>query len=134
MNVFTYGSLMYHRVWSRVVAATYPQKSGAVYGFQRLRVKNEPYPGLIKGNDVVDGIIYFGVTTADLARLDKFEGRLYKRVEVEVTGADGEQAPAWVYVIRDEFRELLDGPWSKTEFEQEGLAEFEARYGGFEEG
>ena len=104
-----------------------------VNGFQRLNVKNEQYPGLIKGNDIVDGVIYFNLTVVDLARLDRFEGELYRREEVEVVCEDGEKVPAFVYIIRDVYRGILDGPWSKTEFELTGLAEFEAKYVGFDE-
>ena len=131
MNVFTYGSLMYDRVWSRVVAQTCAKKSGVVQGFQRLRVKNERYPGLVRGNDVVDGVVYFDLTHTDLARLDSFEGKLYQREEVEVLCEDREKVKAFVYVIRDEFKGVLDGEWSLEEFEKTGLTEFEEKYIGF---
>ena len=120
MNVFTYGSLMYDSVWAKVVTQTYRQKSGVVHGFQRLRVKNEKYPGLIKGNGVVEGIINFDIEAEDLARLDIFEGDLYKREAVEALDADGEKTIAFVYLIRDEFKSVLDGEWSKAEFERTG--------------
>jgi gamma-glutamylcyclotransferase (GGCT)/AIG2-like uncharacterized protein YtfP len=132
MNIFTYGSLMYDRVWSRVVTQTYQKKTGAVQSFQRLKVKNEQYPGLIKGDGDVEGVVYFDISARDFARLDNFEGKLYQREEVNAICADGILAPAFVYVIRDEFKEILNGEWSKEEFEREGLAEFEARYVGFD--
>ena len=131
MNVFTYGSLMYDSIWSRVVAGTYPKKSGVVQGFERLKVRNEPYPGLIRGQDVVEGVVHFDLTAQDVARLDRFEGELYQREEVEVVCEDGERTPALVYVVRDEFKWILAGQWSPVEFEQAGLAEFAERYVGF---
>jgi gamma-glutamylcyclotransferase (GGCT)/AIG2-like uncharacterized protein YtfP len=131
MNVFTYGSLMYDSVWSRVVAGTYPKKSGVVKGFARLKVRNEQYPGLIRGHDVVDGVVYFDLTAQDVARLDRFEGELYQREEVEVVCEDEERAPALVYLIRDEYKWILGDQWSPVEFEQAGLAEFTERYVGF---
>jgi len=123
---------MYDRVWSRVVTQTYQKKSGVIQNFQRLKVKNERYPGLIKRVGDVEGVVYFDISTQDLARLDNFEGKLYKREEVTVMCADGAETLAFVYVIRDEFKEILNGEWSKEEFEREGLAEFEARYVGFD--
>jgi gamma-glutamylcyclotransferase (GGCT)/AIG2-like uncharacterized protein YtfP len=132
MNIFTYGSLMYDRVWSRVVSQTYRKKLGVVQSFQRLKVANEQYPGLIKGDGEVEGVVYFDISAQDLARLDNFEGKLYQREEVKVMCADGTEVVAFVYVIRDEFKEVLGGEWPKEEFEHKGLAEFEARYVGFD--
>ena len=103
-----------------------------VHGFQRLQVKNQKYPGLVRGHGVVNGIIYFDIEAKDLARLDIFEGDLYKREAVEISCADGEKIAAFVYLIRDEFKSVLGGEWSKAEFERTGLAEFEKRYVGFE--
>ncbi len=123
---------MYDRVWLRVVSQTYQKKSGLIQNFQRLKVENEHYPGLIKGVGDVEGVVYFDISAQDLARLDKFEGKLYKREEVKVMCADGTETPAFVYVIRNEFKGILNGEWSKKEFEREGLAEFEARYVGFD--
>jgi len=132
MNVFTYGSLMYDRVWSRVVLGHYPRQNGVVRGFRRLQVKNEPYPGLVKGKGNVEGVIYFDVSSEDMARLDQFEGKLYRREMVEVVCRDGRVVPAALYLIQDQFKDVLAGEWSKVQFEQNGLAEFEAKYGGFE--
>ena len=132
MNVFTYGSLMYAGVWLRVVTGTYAQQKGVVRGFQRLRVNNEHYPGLIKGEGDVAGVVYIDVSAGDMARLDQFEGELYRRELVEVVVEDESRIQAFVYVIRDEFKGILGDTWSVEEFERQGLAEFVARYSGFE--
>jgi len=123
---------MYDRVWSRVVTGQYARQNGVVQGFRRLQVKNEQYPGLISGKDKVEGVVYFDVSAEDMIRLDRFEGELYRREVVEVECENGRDVTASVYVIRDLFRERLDGEWSIVEFERNGLAEFEARYVGFE--
>ena len=131
MNVFTYGSLMYARVWSRVVAGNYAQQKGVVQGFRRLRVKHEQYPGLIKGKGKVEGVVYFDVSPEDVIRLDRFEGELYQQELVEVVCQNGRLMPAALYLIQDQFKDVLAGEWSKVQFEQHGLAEFEAKYRGF---
>ena len=132
MNVFTYGSLMYPRVWSRVVTQAYTQKIGVVQGFRRLQVNNQPYPGLIKGEGKVEGVVYLDISPQDLARLDHFEGELYRRDEVAVACRDGANLRAFVYIIRDEYQNILGDEWLPEEFERSGLAEFEAKYQGFE--
>ncbi len=131
MNVFTYGSLMYESVWCRVVTRRYVQKIGTVQGFRRLKVNNEVYPGLIKGEGEVQGVVYFDVTAEDLTRLDQFEGALYHRKEIDVRCADGTRARAWGYIVRDKYKGLLGDVWSPEEFERVGLARFETGYAGF---
>jgi gamma-glutamylcyclotransferase (GGCT)/AIG2-like uncharacterized protein YtfP len=132
VNVFTYGSLMYDRVWSRVVTGQYARQNGVVKGFQRLQIKNESYPGLIKGKGRVTGVVYLAVSAEDVTRLDRFEGELYRREMVEVICSDGRHVPAAFYLIKDQFKNLLAGEWSQSQFELHGLAKFEAKYVGFE--
>ena len=45
-HVFTYGSLMFDRVWSRVVCGTYPAAAATLSGFRRQRVLDQDYPSL----------------------------------------------------------------------------------------
>jgi hypothetical protein len=63
--------------------------------------------------------------------LDRFEGAFYQREKVEIMCEDGESLQAYVYVIQDKYKGILNGEWSQSEFERIGLREFEARYVGF---
>ncbi|MFN0181559.1 MAG: gamma-glutamylcyclotransferase family protein [Gemmatimonadales bacterium] len=100
-NVFTYGSLMYRRVWDRVVAGEYPARPGTIRGFERRRIVGEVYPALVPGSPErsVGGVVYLGVSAADLAALDQFEGEAYRRIEVVVDTGDGSGLAAWTYAF-----------------------------------
>jgi hypothetical protein len=91
VHLFTYGSLMFPAVWTRVVAGSYRSLPASLPGFRRRRVRGEDYPGLERadvrtaGEDPaamsVDGILYLDVAPADLDLLDEFEGADYRRIE-----------------------------------------------------
>lgn len=127
MNVFTYGSLMFDQVWSRVVRGSYRRAAAVLPGHERRAVRGETYPGVIAAPGAsVSGVVYFSVDDSDLARLDDFEGQPYERRSV-VLDLDGEALPAEVYLIRDPGR-LEPGPWDVARFERAGIFEFLSGY------
>ena len=98
-NVFTYGSLMFAPVWSRVVAGAYRQVPARLDGFDRFAVVGELYPGAVPAaGGRLDGMLYLAVDDADVARLDDFEGAEYRRDSVTVVAADGSTHTAETYV------------------------------------
>ena len=128
-HLFCYGSLMFAPVWSRVVQGTYDHIPAQLRGFQRRGVQGELYPCLIPGRqaDLVEGVLYFHLNAADMKRLDEFEGDLYDRQTVAVTGVDGSQGPheAEVYVLKACHRAVAtQTAWDATWFATEGLAQF----------
>jgi gamma-glutamylcyclotransferase (GGCT)/AIG2-like uncharacterized protein YtfP len=132
MHIFTYGSLMYEQVWSRVVRACYRSASARLTGYRRCKVRGETYPCLVPGKGTVEGRLYFDVNTNDLQRLDRFEGPGYDRVERFCYVEGGLYIPAGVYVWKEEYRYLVDpAPWLVRHFERDGLKRFLAAYGGF---
>lgn len=134
VNVFTYGSLMYVPVWSRIVAGDYASLEGCISGYRRLAVAGEDYPGVIRapGDSQVSGRLYLNVQPDDMRRLDAFEGEYYAR-EVCVMATLQGAMEAQLYVIKPEYTRLLRAEnWSQTEFEQAGLQRFLERYSGFE--
>ena len=76
VSVFTYGSLMFDPVWSRVVAGSYERCEAILQGYDRKAVRGETYPVLMPSSALsqVQGVVYCNVSSADLARLDHFEG------------------------------------------------------------
>lgn len=127
MNVFTYGSLMFDQVWSRVVRSSYRRADAVLPGHERRAVRGETYPGVIAAPGAsVAGVVYFDVDDADLARLDGFEGPPYERRSV-LLDLTGEALPAEVYLIRDPAR-LEPAPWDVAGFERAGILEFISGY------
>ena len=133
-HLFCYGSLMFAPVWSRVVQGTYDRVEAPLRGFQRRCVQGGTYPCLIPGSydDIVDGVIYLHVNTADMARLDAFEGELYDRKTVVCLDAAKRSYEAEVYVLKTHYRSVAtDAAWDVTWFASEGLSQFLDHYQGF---
>ena len=125
MHVFTYGSLMFAEVWQRVVRGHYASYTAMLDGYRRFAVRDDTYPGIIASSgSTVEGLVYTDVDTADLARLDDFEGALYRRIDAEVTAADGHTLKAQTYLCLQPDC-LSDQPWVPESF---ALSRFLATY------
>lgn len=131
-NIFTYGSLMFAPVWSRVVKGIYPHISAKLAGYQRLAVKDEEYPVIIPAPaHHVEGILYLNVDATDLGQLDAFEGEYYARIGVTVDTANG-LLNAQVYVLKPEYRHIAtEQPWDVRYFRDHGILRFMNQYQGF---
>lgn len=116
MHVFTYGSLMFDEVWSRLVAGSYTHVEATAHGYARFGVRDQTYPGAIHHSGAsLEGVVYFDVDPADLARIDRFEGEDYRRVEVDLFCADGRRVLAAMYLFLPAER-LDDTPWRPETF------------------
>jgi gamma-glutamylcyclotransferase (GGCT)/AIG2-like uncharacterized protein YtfP len=115
-NVFTYGSLMFPQVWSRVVAGSYRSVPATAPGHARFVVTGETYPGMVAQSSAsVEGVLYLDVGSDDLAALDRFEGGEYRRAVIEVELDDGSRAPAATYIYTGE--RLSAAAWDPAAFE-----------------
>lgn len=132
-NIFVYGSLMFADVWNRVVCHQYKKHNAVLRGFKRLPVKGENYPGLVKSFDgSVAGVVYFAVTAQDIKRLDKFEGRYYKKSPVTVVCDRGYEYKAETCMFNRRYRRRLSGlPWDPLRFRAQHLSRFISKYNGF---
>ena len=125
-HVFTYGSLMFDPVWSRVVAGRYEKFGATLRGYERKGVRGEVYPVVVPGGaeSHVRGIVYLDVSTADLARLDRFEGESYFR-KAEQVDAGKTVLPAEVYVLKEEYYGVLSPQeWDPEAFRASGIHAF----------
>lgn len=126
-HVFCYGSLMFPEVWHRVVQGRYDTLEGALSGYERRGVKDELFPCLIPGDasDLVQGVIYLGVGSDDLTRLDAFEGPLYDRQAAVCRGMDHHLYAVDVYILKACYRALVaDEVWDAAWFAREDLPRF----------
>lgn len=134
MHIFTYGSLMFPMVWSRVVRGHYNHAEALLSGYIRRAVIGEHYPVVLKSssNQQVPGVIYFDVTPVDIERLDLFEGPQYERIETMICLADNRHLDAGVYILRDSYRTIAAAwDWDPEQFRQNGLRQFLRSYLGF---
>ena len=70
-NLFAYGSLMFKEViYQLTTQQDYESRKAVLKGYARRTVKEAVYPGIYKAEgDQVDGVVYIGVTAADLEHL-----------------------------------------------------------------
>ena len=132
-NVFVYGTLMYDEVWSRIVIGEHKRIDAQLSGYRRLKFKDENYPGIVKGEGTVRGLVRVDVNQDNLARLDTFEGTYYERVQEVVQDARGKDIQVDVYRIKERYTWMLeDVEWDMGQFEASGLRQFLSQYAGFE--
>ena len=135
IHVFTYGSLMFHRVWSRVAAGDYEKKNARLYGYKRRKIKGAIYPAVLPGTDLdcVDGIVYLNVSEGDVETLDKFEGEYYQKETAECELSHRGKISACVYVFNEKYKNLIeDKEWDPVWFSQVGIHSFLTQYEGFD--
>ena len=131
-NIFVYGSLMYDEVWQRIVQGFHPKIKAEIVGYKRLKVKNAEYPGLVKAEGIVQGLVWLNVSQSDIEKLDLFEGDFYKRVEGIATDINNNKIIVNFYLIQNSYLSILeDVEWNKEEWEQHGLEKFLKNYVGF---
>ena len=133
MHLFTYGSLMFPEVWSMVVRGDYQSQPARLYGYQRLRINSESYPGAVAAttSDFIDGQLYMKIAPEDMERLDLFEGDDYEKVQAPLSlSEEGDVVMAQVYLYKHSER-LDTQAWDVEWFAREGIKQFMAEYGGF---
>ncbi len=123
-SLFTYGSLMYEAVCSSVVGRPLQHERAQLHGWRRHALTGRTYPGAVPQADgTIEGMLWHGLSEADLISLDAFESTEYERVTVTVMTASGLAKTAQLYAWQDPF--LLEPyDWSVTRFEQEHLRSF----------
>lgn len=133
INTFVYGSLMFDAVWDILISTRYRKTEARLDGYARVRVRGEVYPGLVQApGRSVNGILVNGVRSEDIAILDRFEGKYYKRVPVKVATGQGDAIRAETYLFNEQVAHLLtDSEWNVEEFALNGINAFLAEYRGF---
>ncbi|MBU0655500.1 MAG: gamma-glutamylcyclotransferase [Gammaproteobacteria bacterium] len=133
-NIFTYGSLMFDPVWSRVVGGEYPSCPATLHGYQRFAVKGEEYPVAIPSSpeSSIYGRLYLDVNPQDVQKLDDFEGEYYIRLRAPVICNTEEMLDADVYVLRPQYQHVASHTaWDVEHFRRVGIKAFMSRYQGF---
>lgn len=78
-------------------------------GYSRRAVKGERYPALISDQkSQVKGLVYPDISAMAWARLDRFEGKMYRRETLNVTLSSGCAISADIYLTQPDFLFLLD--------------------------
>ena len=125
-RIFCYGTLQVPEVMRAVTGRFYEGKKATLPGYAMYRVKDAEYPGIVPSyNRETEGTLFSGLSDEDLKVLDAFEGNFYARHSVKVDLQDGRTIAAWVYVIRQEYKDVLSNePWHLDRFLNEGFRSF----------
>ncbi len=123
MDLFAYGTLIFPEVMEAVLNRRPPMRPAALEDHAALQVRGAPYPGLAPRPGVrAAGILWEGLSEADLAALDAYEGDGFTRRAVEVV-CRGTRRPALVYVpAPGREPELTGAPWDPAGFRRSALA------------
>lgn len=117
-SLFVYGTLMAPRVIEILLGRVPPNGAAVLRNYIRHPVRNHVYPGMIPhpAGASTRGILYYGLTTTEIARLDWFEDVEYTRRQVSVE-TDLNVATTETYVWTNPLSELhLDAEWSLDDF------------------
>jgi gamma-glutamylcyclotransferase (GGCT)/AIG2-like uncharacterized protein YtfP len=134
VNIFTYGSLMFDRIWSLVVDGTYLKAEAVLKGYDRKGIKGKEYPAIFPAaiHSQVSGLVYFSVSSADIAKLDIFEGEYYYRKTEEVVISAKNMVAAEVFVLKEEYYPIISPQdWDAEQFRTKGIHRFIDNYTGF---
>lgn len=119
-TVFVYGTLQFGDVLAAVIGRRLEGRAATLAGYARYAVKQQPFPGIVPDpRSAVRGLVFSGIDPVALARIDAFEGELYRRETVRVSTDDGLELDAQAYVVRPRFRALLaDHAWDEEIFDR----------------
>ena len=122
-ELFCYGTLCVADIMRRVSGSLPASAPATLTNYACYGLVGWVYPGIVplKGARV-DGVLYQGLSRAQLARLDAYEGEQYRRLRVWVAVEDGQRVQTWTYVLQPRYYHRLTGAsWSLERFQREQL-------------
>ena len=123
-QLFCYGTLCIGEIMRRVSGALPASTAATLANHACYALVGLAYPAILpqKGGRV-SGVLYHGLSRAQLNKLDAYEGVQYRRVRVWVTGENEQRVQAWTYVLQPRYyHRLTDTHWSLDQFRREGLS------------
>lgn len=122
-QLFCYGTLCVPEIMRRVSGSLPASISSTLLNYACYGLTGLAYPGIVpeKGARVC-GVLYQGLSRAQLAKLDAYEGGQYRRVRVRVNTGQAQRLRAWTYELQPRFYHRLTGrAWSLEQFSREQL-------------
>jgi len=128
-HLFSYGSLMFADVISKVIGHTPSQRNAEIAGWVRRTIPGQTYPAAIPSSaSRIQGVVWCNLSESDWQALDNFEGLEYRRVPVTVVCEGGEQLQAHIYEWLDTQR-VGETDWSPQDFEARHQRDFHQIHG-----
>ena len=124
MNVFTYGSLMFDRIFQQVTQSLPEKKQVTLDHWRRHQIVDKPYPAAVpQQGHMISGVVWLNLSANELRLLDDFEAHEYVREPVLVTSGDGATIAADIYRWIDASA-LIDKDWDPQAFASAHLTDF----------
>jgi len=123
-KLFCYGTLCIPVVMRQVCGRLPAAQAASLAGYTAVALKDRVYPGLLPDPAAgVGGVLYGGLSRAQLARLDAYEGEEYHRCLVRVCMPDGRLQRVWTYLLQPRYYYLATRRgWSLDHFIRDELA------------
>lgn len=117
-EIFVYGTLEFPEVMQALTGRRFPARSAVLEHYRRARLEGLRFPAIgPQAGARTPGLLYSGIDSETVVRLDRFEGPLYERRLVQVRPTGGSLASAHAYVIAPAHRDLLGiEPWDRAGF------------------
>lgn len=126
-RVFAYGTLMFPEIAAAVAGERLECEPARLPDHARHALRQRPYPGAVPcPGRQIEGVLCHDVSARALARIDAFEGGLYRRHHVAVRfGDQGESCGALVYLLRPRWHPLLlRADWCPDTFRERWLEHY----------
>jgi len=126
MHLFAYGTLTFPKIWMRIVGREFQSAPATVAVFAVYRAKGEVVPVMVRADrsESVGGRVYFDLDDSTIALVDRYESKLYERIEVEATLDDGRAIACGTYVLPERRRLASGERWDAQWFEREAMADY----------
>lgn len=113
---------MYQPLWLKIVEHQRLPIPAVTKGFCRCSIQNSQSCSLVPAaGGHVAGMLYGGVSAAEMDRLDQYTDELFERVQLQVV-TPTEKILAFSYAIRPEYYHRIElVKWDQRRFEHLGL-------------
>ncbi len=115
--LFAYGTLLSDHLRQCVLGRATHTRAATLAGYRRVRLRGRAYPAIVAtAGASTTGRLVLDLTTADWARLDEYEGALYRREAVQVIAGDVRPMAAVAFVLASGREDLIEaGTWTLDE-------------------
>jgi gamma-glutamylcyclotransferase (GGCT)/AIG2-like uncharacterized protein YtfP len=122
-QLFCYGTLCVPDIMRRVSGSLPASVASTLLNYACYELTGLDYPGIVPEKEArVSGVLYQGLSRAQLVKLDAYEGEQYRRVRVWISTEQEQRVQAWTYELQPRYyRRLTSRAWSLERFRRDQL-------------
>jgi hypothetical protein len=127
LPLFAYGTLMVPAIIEQVIGRVPHSEVAHIEGFQRFRVKDRTFPGILRSGsprDRVEGLLYFDLSPAEWKFLNDYEDDFYTLEKIPAR-TPLETRDSLAYLVPPEAVHVLSSQaWDLLHFTQHHLSSY----------